>query len=139
METLRRIRPDDSITLIDTDADPAFVMLKMKKREENQILIFTSVSDKVAEQVLSQIDAYDSGYVFFPRDVDVDPLNNNMVPSHRLASDEEIRKHISDRHIPLSKLPILPMSDPIRRWYNFKKSSIVVIERPQGLYFRRTL
>jgi hypothetical protein len=29
------------------------------------------------------------------------------------------------------------MLDPIRRWHNFPKGSIVAIERPTGTYFRR--
>jgi DNA-directed RNA polymerase subunit H (RpoH/RPB5) len=137
MDTLRQVRPDEDIVVIDTNADPAFVMQKMKEQKDKNILVFVSVSDTVAEQVLSQIDPADSGYVFFPRDIDVNPLNNCMVPCHRLATNEEIQTNLLDRHIPLKKLPTLPMSDPIRRWYNFSKGSVVTIERKSSLYFRK--
>lgn len=135
METLR---PDEQIVVIDDEnVDPTFVSLKIKERKKDTILVFVSVSDDVAEQVLLYINPEDSGYAFFPLDIDVDPLNNNMVPRHRLATDEEMQKHIFDKYIPLRKLPILSMLDPIRRWLNFPKGSVIAIERPGGLYFRR--
>lgn len=101
-----------------------------------KILVIEDHSDDVIEDILSEINDKNCAYVFLKSELDVDPINSPMVPTHRLATDDEIR-FIIDKCIPLNKLPVLRMKDPIRRWHNFPISSIVAIDRRRGTYFRK--
>lgn len=146
MDTLMTVRNNECVREITGDvmspSDMAYVGAELEQRK-NDILVFMNHSESMVNTVLRAIDPGNSGYVFFASELDIDPLNNNMVPKHRLATDDEI-DGLLNRGIPLKKLPILRMLDPARRWYNFPRGSVVAIERPTGpggidLYFRRVV
>lgn len=143
MDTLKAIRTGENITELTVEVsskqDLAYITVELQKRGNN-ILIVQNHSKDIVQSVLNQIDPEDSGYIFFASELMLDPLNNCMVPRHRGATGEEIDGLLS-RRIPLCKLPILRMTDPIRRWHNFPKGSIVAIERTDGsnLFFRRVI
>jgi DNA-directed RNA polymerase subunit H (RpoH/RPB5) len=139
MDTLKKIRSNERIVELHGNVNDksraAYVTVELQRRD-GAILIFTNHTDEIVKIVLNEIDPRDSGYIFFASELQVDPLNNKIVPVHRLATLEE-KKELIEKHIPKHKLPILWMLDPIRRWHNFPKGSIVAIERPTGTYFRR--
>jgi DNA-directed RNA polymerase subunit H (RpoH/RPB5) len=122
------------------------VNLRNKERVEllhgtrdGAVLVFVNHSDDVVDTVLSEVDPRDSGYLFFASELRLNPVDNRMVPPHRVATPEEIQT-LNDRRIPLGKLPVLRMLDPIRRWHNFPLGSVVAIERPDSkTYFRRVM
>lgn len=143
MDTLKRVRKGDRIKVLDREVlsnqDAAYVTVELNSRDERTILVVTRHSDEIVDKVLKGVDQDDSGYIFFASELDIDPLNNCMVPKHRIARDDEI-DNLRNRGIPLDKLPILRMLDPVRRWHNFPKGSIVAIERTdQSLHFRRVV
>lgn len=139
MDTLVNLRAQERVAVIEGAVDDksktAYVTVELQKRD-GAILVFINHSDEIVELVLSEIDPSDSGYIFFASELLVDPINNNMVPEHRLATADEI-KNLASRHMPFNKLPILRMLDPVRRWHNFKQGSIVAVDRKGGTYFRR--
>ena len=153
MDTLINIRRGERITELTkevaTIADTAYLTVELLRREEN-ILVVMNHSDDIVKTVLNGIDPKDSGYIFFASELLLDPLNNRMVPKHRMSTDEEIDKLLYNK-IPLDKLPILPMVDVVRRWHNFPQGSIITIERTHepltlrnnqidtNLYFRRVV
>jgi DNA-directed RNA polymerase subunit H (RpoH/RPB5) len=134
MDTLRAIRNNEYVKEATGDvmspSDMAYVKVELQQRGDD-ILVFMKHSDNMVNVVLREMDREDSGYVFFASELDIDPLNNNMVPKHRIATNSEIDELIG-RRVPLDKLPILRMLDPVRRWHNFPRGSVVVIERPTG-------
>ncbi len=138
METLVNLRNSESIAeldvLIDDKSKTTYVIENVLDRD-NKILVFNNHSEDVVSIVLSEIDPRDSGYVFFASELNLDPLNNCMVPTHRLATPQEM-SDLQNKHIPKNKLPILRMLDPIRRWHNFPADSVIAIDRPDGTYFR---
>ena len=121
--------------------DITYLTVELKERRGN-ILIVMNHSDEIVKTVLNEINPEDSGYIFFASELLLDPLNNYMVPKHRIATNEEIDKLLHNK-IPLEKLPIIRMVDPIRRWHNFPRGSIVAIERTDqsrtDLYFRKVV
>ena len=133
MDTLRKVRMGEGITElteeIATNSEAAYLTVQLTKREGN-ILVVMNHSDDIVNIVLNIIDPNDSGYIFFASEILLDPLNNCMVPKHRMATSEEIDTLLYNK-IPLDKLPILCMIDPIRRWHNFTRGSIIAIERTQ--------
>lgn len=139
MDTLTKFRKHERIVNlygpVDDKSKTAYVTVELQKRD-GAILIFMNHSDDIVKIVLNEIDPIDSGYIFFASELQLDPLNNKMVPKHRLATHEE-KEELIKKYIPKHKLPILCLLDPIRRWHNFPKGSIVTVERPAGNYFRR--
>ncbi len=139
METLVNLRNLEPVRelhgFIDDKSKIAYVTEQVLNRE-GKILVFLNHSDEIVDTVFGEMDPSDTGYVFFASELQIDPINNCMVPKHRLATKEEV-KDLVNRRIPLSKLPQLRMLDPIRRWHNFPLGSIVAIERHGLTYFRR--
>jgi DNA-directed RNA polymerase subunit H (RpoH/RPB5) len=138
METLRSLRHNERVVILDGSVDDkskiAYVTVELQNRD-GAIIVFANHSDDVVELVLKEIDPHDSGYIFFASELQIDPVKNHMVPTHRLATGEELR-YLKDKRVPISKLPVLRMLDPIRRWHNFQQGTIVAIERSNGVYFR---
>ena len=140
-----KVRKDERITElireIVSSPDITYLTVELKERRGN-ILIVVNHSDEIVKTVLNEINPEDSGYIFFASELLLDPLNNCMVPKHRTATSEEIDKLLHNK-IPLEKLPIIRMIDPIRRWHNFPRGSIVAIERTDrsrtDLYFRKVV
>ena len=125
--------------LVDDKSKTAYVTEQLLMKEEGAVLVFLNHSDDVVATVMSEIDPQDSGYLFFASELRLNPVDNCMVPPHRAATPEEIRM-LNDRRIPLGKLPVLRMLDPIRRWHNFPQGFVVAIERPNSeTYFRRVM
>ena len=147
MNTLRSLRSQERIVELDyplyQKPDDAFSYVRsaLTRCEQDCILVFTQHSEDMKDVILNEIDPEKSGRIFFASELIIDPINNKMVPKHRLATQEEL-DNLAKRKIPLNKLPILRMLDPIRRWYNFPKNSVVAIERSQSdgfqsIYFRK--
>ena len=145
MEALIEVRKGEHITELTREIvsspDIAYLTVELKERKGN-ILIVMNHSDEIVKTVLNEINPEDSGYIFFASELLLDPLNNCMVPKHRTATSEEIDRLLHNK-IPLEKLPIIRMIDPIRRWHNFPRGSIVAIERTDrsrtDLYFRKVV
>lgn len=141
METLVNLRSKERVLqlegLVDDKSKTAYVTERVMSRD-GAILVFLNHSDDVVDIVLNEIDPHDSGYIFFASELQLDPINNRMVPTHRPATPDEI-KQLKDRRIPWKKLPVLRMLDPVRRWHNFPARSVVAIDRPDGTYFRRVV
>ena len=137
MDTLRRIRPKESIVeyadrSIADKNDIPFLLIAIKNRNGN-IVIVKNHSDEIMAAALKEIDAEDTGHVFFASELSINPLDNVMVPPHRLATSDEL-DYLQELNKPL---PVLLMTDPIRRWYDFSKNSVVAIDRNDGnTYFR---
>ena len=139
MNTLRLLRPTERIkensVIIDDKVKTSYVTQQVKDRD-GAIIVFLNHSDDIVGIVLSSIDSADSGYVFFKSELLLDPVNNKMVPHHRLATEQEVQE-LQSRHVSMHRLPILRMTDPIRRWHNFERGTIVAIDRPSSTYFRQ--
>ena len=139
MDTLRTLRHEERVVFYNCrvfDKRSVAKLLTDIMTYHGKILVIEDHSDDVIEDILSEINDKNCAYVFLKSELDVDPINSPMVPTHRLATDDEIR-FIIDKCIPLNKLPVLRMKDPIRRWHNFPISSIVAIDRRRGTYFRK--
>jgi DNA-directed RNA polymerase subunit H (RpoH/RPB5) len=138
MDTLRKIRKEPIVELTGevTSPDTSYLAVELLKRKGN-ILIVINHTDEIVNTVLSKIDPEDSGYIFFASELLLDPLNNYMVPEHRIATSEEIDNLLHNK-IPLEKLPIIRMLDPIRRWHNFPRGSVIAILRKAGTRVERT-
>lgn len=138
METLVNLRQNERVIVLEGTIDDkskiAYVTVELQNRD-GAILVFVDHSDEVVELVLKEINPCDSGYIFFGSELQVDPVKNQMVPKHRIATKNEWR-YLKDKRIPTSKLPVLRMLDPIRRWHNFQQGTVVAIERSDGVYFR---
>lgn len=142
MDTLKTVRQGEEITMYDvpiTDkAHIPYLIIAVKERKDNGIIIVTNHSDEIIDTVLNEIDPAESGYLFFQSELDVDPLNNHMVPKHRLATVDELER-LKFEHIKSESLPVIKMLDPIRRWKNFARGDVIAIERSDKTdpYFRR--
>ena len=125
--------------LVDDKSKTAYVTEQLLMKRDGAVLVFVNHSDDVVDTVMSEIEPRDSGYLFFASELRLNPVDNCMVPPHRVATPEEI-KRLNDRRIPLGKLPVLRMLDPVRRWHNFPAGSVVAIDRRGSeTYFRRVV
>lgn len=143
METLRNIRPDETIYMytkrVEDKKHDIVDILKTRIIEKVNIMIITNHSPEIVDIVLKSILPHESGFFFMQSEIDIDPINNPMVPLHRLATSEELM-WLKEKKIPNKCLPVLLMRDPIRRWHNFPLNTIVTIERPGSRpYFRRVI
>lgn len=140
LEKLVNLRDKERVELlhgtVDDKSKTGFVTEQLLGRRNGAVLVFVNHSDDVVDAVLSEVDPRDSGYLFFASELRLNPVDNCMVPPHRVATPEEVQV-LNERRIPLGKLPVLRMLDPIRRWHNFPPESVVAIERPDGTYFRK--
>lgn len=138
MDTLVNLRCNERIVLVkgmvDDKSKIAYVTVELQNRN-GAVLVFANHSDDMVDAVLSEIDPSDSGYVFFASELEVDPVNNAMVPPHRYPTQDEVEE-LARRRIQANKMPVLRMLDPVRRWHNFQLGSVVAIDRPDGTYFR---
>lgn len=138
METLIKLRPSDKIVIHSLPVMEKTDMANLHTyliENPKSILVVTKYDVGLMNTFLEEVDAINSGYIFFQIELDIDPINNNLVPIHRQATIKEI-ECLKKKKIPLDKLPVLKMKDPIRRWYNFSVESIIAIERNDGMYFR---
>jgi DNA-directed RNA polymerase subunit H (RpoH/RPB5) len=139
METLQRIRPNENILLFPEPISEKSHLADLHAaliKHEKSIIIVNECDNSLVDKFMEEVDAATSGYVFFRFELDIDPVNNSLVPLHRYATKEEIDK-LHERKIQDSKIPVLQMKDPIRRWYNFPRDTIVTIEREnKSVYYR---
>lgn len=142
MDTLKNLRPG-----VSTKEYKSFVYDKLSiapllqefTLSKDTIYVVMNHTDDIVSIVLDQIDPERSGYMFFASEIKLDPVNNCMVPKHRPATRDEVDQ-LRNRHINMQTLPVLPILDPIRRWHNFSKNSVIAIERkPNDIYFRIVL
>lgn len=143
LEKLINLRKRENVKLlrdpVDDKSKTGYVTEQLLNRRDGDVLVFANHSEDVVDAVMSEIDPRDSGYLFFASELRLNPVENCMAPPHRTATPEEIQE-LNDRRIPLDKLPVLRMLDPIRRWHNFPEGSVVAIERPAPeTYFRRVM
>lgn len=61
--------------------------------------------------------------------------NHVLVPKHTIISLQQIQQVLGKSFDP-KNLPILSVNDPISKWYNFKKDSIIYIQNPVMTSFR---
>jgi DNA-directed RNA polymerase subunit H (RpoH/RPB5) len=104
----------------------------------NYIIIINGNSSNLLKDLLDLLPTEFYSKVFFADELKICPMDNILVPTHRLATEEEIR-NLHKRHILLNTLPIILISDKVARWYGWKVKTIIAIERPDGIYFRRVV
>lgn len=138
MDTLSKLRPHDQIKdytkPINEKNDMAYLHTALIENPGTIFVVKDYVVD-IMDKFLEEVDGNHSGYIFFQIELDLDPVNNHMVARHRYATADEIAQ-LEATKIPMSKLPVLCMKDPIRRWHNFTVNSVIAIERRDKLYFR---
>lgn len=59
----------------------------------------------------------------------IDLPRHVLVSEHSLVTEEQLKKYLGDS-FQQQDLPILPLSDPIRKWYGWAKGSLVFINNP---------
>ena len=140
MDTLKKLRPRETIEMYDEPVNDKteipYLIIALKEKQTRSIIVVTNHSDEMIDVVLDEIDPVESGHLFFESELEADPVNNCMVPNHRLATAEEL-DNLKFRGIRKASLPVIKMTDPIRRWHNFPAGSIVAVEREEGPYYRR--
>ena len=65
----------------------------------------------------------------------IDLPRHILVLNHRPISVEEARSVLGQAMSP-QDLPVLPLSDPVRKWYSWKKDTIIFIDNPTVPSFR---
>jgi DNA-directed RNA polymerase subunit H (RpoH/RPB5) len=78
---------------------------------------------------------YIRGDLFLFDELMVDLPRHELVVSHSLVSIEAV-KNVLGQSLNVQDLPILPMSDPVARWYAFPKGSVVYVNNPSIKTFR---
>lgn len=59
-----------------------------------------------------------------------------MIPAHTALTEQETQKWEMSTGVHRSQMPILKMSDPVRKWYGWPKNTLVRIDRSMGETFR---
>ena len=63
-------------------------------------------------------------------------VDHAYVPKHMILTLKETEDFLKARNIKLEQLPIIRASDPVVKYYGWKKNSIVKIKRPSGNFYR---
>jgi len=105
-------------------------------RDNNSIIIINGNSSSLLKDLLDLLPTEFYSKVFFDDELKRCPIGHVLVPTHRLATEEEI-KNLRERHILLKTIPKMLISDIIARWYGWKVKTVIAIERSDGVYFRR--
>ena len=143
METLKQLRPYEYENIykytdrVEDKKRDITKIIQNKIQNEANIMIVTNHTIEMVDVILESFSTEEIAYIFMQSEIDTDPIKNPMVPLHRLARPEEL-KWLDEKNIPYECLPVLRMTDPIRRWHNFNLKSIIAIDRPGNRpYFRR--
>jgi len=75
------------------------------------------------------------GDLFLFDELMVDLPRHELVVQHSIVTMEAV-KNVLGQSLNVQDLPILPMSDPVARWYAFPKGSIVYVNNPSIKTFR---
>lgn len=114
METLRLLRNEKIIIFseeISNKKHIAYIHATLIENN-NSIIVVDNCTDEMMEKALEEIDPDKSGYIFFQSEINIDPINNNMTPLHRYATNSE-KQMLIDKRIVSTFLPVLKMKDPI--------------------------
>ena len=75
------------------------------------------------------------GELFLFDDLMVDLPRHELVVPHTIVTEEAVKK-VLGQTLRVDDLPRLSITDPIARWYGFKRGSIVYIDNPSIKTFR---
>jgi DNA-directed RNA polymerase subunit H (RpoH/RPB5) len=59
-----------------------------------------------------------------------------LIPRHVALSETEAESFETSRGVKRGQLPILQLDDPVTAWYDWRKGTIIRVDRPQGPYWR---
>jgi DNA-directed RNA polymerase I, II, and III subunit RPABC1 len=93
------------------------------------IIIYKHVITSFAKQfILTDMDM--TVQTFSENEMSFNITKHMLVPKHELLCDEEKRMVLSQYKTKLKHFPILPMYDPVSRYYGYLPGNIVKITRP---------
>ena len=95
MDTLKKLRPKEKIyeynnRVEDKKRDIAHI-IQTKVKNKADIMIVKNHSKEIVDVILDSFSTEESGYIFMQSEIDTDPINNHMVPLHRLAEPDELK------------------------------------------------
>jgi DNA-directed RNA polymerase subunit H (RpoH/RPB5) len=138
-ELFHELRGDPNLSFeyvnISEKNDIVHLLRLLRENDENRILIIRGNKQKFLPEMIKITEKKDYSRFFFLSEIELCPVKHDLVPKHRLATEEEI-EILKKRKIPLSSLPKIKREDVIIRWYGWKQG-IVAIEREEGTYFRK--
>lgn len=98
------------------------------------IIIYNDVITSTSKKIIETLQDYDIE-IFSMDELKFNITKHRLVPKHiKIIGDEytELKKHAS-------KLPIMLKSEPISRYYHYKPSDIIRIERSEGTIIYRVV
>ena len=138
-DTFREIRKNPKINFehakISEKSDMINILHLLRESDENMILVIKGNKKKFLPEMMRIAEKEDYSKFFFRSEIKTCPLKHDLVPRHRLATEEEL-ENLEKRKIPISSLPKIKMEDIIIRWHGWKHG-VIAIERDEGVYYRR--
>jgi DNA-directed RNA polymerase subunit H (RpoH/RPB5) len=120
---------------VSEEEDVIDIFSKLASCDENLILIVEGDRKRFLPELLRSVDEDQYRKFFFINEARALSAGHELVPWHRLATDEELEK-LKQKRIPFETLPRIGKEDAVVRWHGWKKGDILAIERSEGMYFR---
>ncbi len=96
------------------------------KNLNHAIIIYKTDTTSYAKKIINNIKKEFVIETFFEKNLLYDITKHRLVPKHIELSNEESKKFIKDYG---KKFPVILKTDPICKYYNFKKGNIIKIIR----------
>lgn len=102
------------------------------KMSNNDDIIFVILDEEVNDEKLYTVeDMYDNVTVFHYKKLLYNITKHRLVPKHEKLSNREKIKIKGELMIDnFNKLPVMLKSDPVSRFYNYRKNDVIKITRP---------
>ena len=120
-------KPDSAIKQL----EKIYNILSDAHRFNNDDEFIFVIFQDIKNDIYNIENSYSNMSVFSYKKLLINIVDNVYVPKHtRLSKEERMRLKSSLTIDSYDKLPILPKSDAVSRYYNFREGDVIKIERP---------
>lgn len=98
----------------------------LENKKAHKFIIVSNIQNKAIKQLLE----YENTEVFNDYDLKINLIDHILVPKHYILTEEQANEFLDSYKFKSKDLKRMLTTDPVSRYYNLKKGTIVRIERP---------
>lgn len=98
----------------------------LENKKAHKFIIVSNIQNKAIKQLLE----YENTEVFNDYDLKINLIDHILVPKHYILTEDQANEFLDSYKFKSKDLKRMLITDPVSRYYNLKKGTIVRIERP---------